>query len=88
MASKSTKRNYFSRKNIPIVILIFPLATVILIIGIKILSTKLYDYKIYRLNHLSKDDLSNIYTNAEIGYSFNYPKNTNVYKWFGTEENS
>lgn len=88
MPSKQTKKGSFSWKRVLLALITISLLIVLFVVGKYIISWKLYKYKTYKLNHLSKNDLPNVYTNDSIGYSFNYPKKANVYKWFGTEENS
>lgn len=74
-------------KYILVAFLIIPFTGTLLIIGKNFVEAKLNGYKLYKLNHISKDMLSSVYTNYKVGYTFNYPTNGNVYKWFGTEEN-
>jgi hypothetical protein len=40
------------------------------------------------INNLSKFNLTNVYANDKVGFTFKYPKNGSVYKSFDTEENS
>lgn len=88
MASKQIKKNSFRWKRVLLALIAIPLLIVLFIVGKHLIAWKLYEYKTYKLNHLSKDELPNVYTNSNIGYLFNYPKQANVYKWFGTEENN
>lgn len=42
----------------------------------------------YRLNNLKLSELTEIYRDEDLGFSFNYPKQANVYKWFDNDENN
>lgn len=69
-----------------VLLLIFLL---LLLISVKIYTPYLiYKYQSYKLNHLDTNDLSETYTNENVGYSFRYLANGEVFKWSKTDENS